>query len=1150
MNLVSRVTSYPKFSLSISLLSILFIITFSYSEQVGIFKSGSPLNSSDTVKVIVPSGVVALSGSVPVEGDSTAGESNSTSLFFMVDHSGSMYNAYPELPDCPMDPGYNRMKLVSNIVDSLAAYANKYPNIECGLGVFGTNLYFDSSNCNLLTKLPNEDSSGMYLPLIELNKTYSDAQNKTGKEIIKDLVKIEINKILFIPTDTNAGLWDITGKDTSEYFQYNPGNGLQWFHISLLDRIDTTYNFLPTKHPNFGTGTSIDYGFKSAVAALKNSKNDKKDQFIIFLSDGMGDDHDFEDGFINGKDDPIPTTFTIFFTNSDTAPTLLKDMADSIKVNNYSESNPEHTTLKPFKNTTIDALVGYVMDSIVSIFEAGQTTKPNKIVINNDTSDIWDANNGNFTLSHPLALIGEETDFPIHLELTVFKDSVGQNDSIIQVKVDTSFSVLTTAVIDDNLKEEDADGDIEWWERNIKIFSNNNEKSSITELDRILNVTFNFDKLKSDYQYSNSKITIKCKNSGDSLTLDLDKKSDILFEKDLSIDPIGPVNYSDNLITPESTDEIIFTFRNNESYTFPLDTLQYRIDYNLSTEYEMTEGALFDDDANGICDRISIALNGNDDMLKDGAEEIAKKIQLPASRGLSVDSANTEDNVLNIFVSSSKGIDTDLNNDDKATVLSSSVVSSGGVLLAGEIDLIDSMAPVITRAILYDNPGDEVDSLLVEYSEEINSFDNEMPFYFYDNNSDKYDLKLKDYKFDKKSLKSSINKDNNKKISEGDSINIRNNSSVQDSKNILQNNEKNRKVEIEIIKSTIEVVVDEIIFIDPDGQGYPSLVKVSNNYQLNNEAKNNVEEIFTNYLESIKERELNVDSVYWKDDYLYLLCSQPNNNSIKTIVTDDDVFVLSSEELLTEGVLYKSQHRVPKDSMAPVLISALCVDSIANEGISFLVMEFSEKTQNPGSFIYGIPFLFLYDNDILSVKLNYLGFYNETKLKTIPVEKTDSEFWDEVDSVRINPKFGITDGNNEQLSDINRMVELKHLKIAPPLELELNTTMITPDDPDAYIVISPLKKLSVGDNQKISGTVTIIDNVGNHVIKDRELEYDGINKQAILKWDGKNDAGRKVGSGLYPILADIDPLESNIEEDDIERTSEKQQIRGTVGVKY
>lgn len=1138
MNLKCMVNPCFRLSFILITLLILFFSTIIHSEQVGIFKSKSPLNSSDTTFVNVIDGIVALSGSIPIKGDSTAGKSNSTSLFFMVDHSGSMYNKYPDLPDCPMDPHFNRMKLVSQIVDSLVKYSNKYPNIECGLGVFGTRLYYGESNSPLLKYLPG-NTNGTYLPLTELNKNYPEANDKSGRDIIKELVDHEIKEIIKTPKDGSVGVALPVG-GTANHFQFNT----LWYHDSTLASIDTILKLKATPYVNnWGTGTNIDNGFKAAVEAMKLSSNEPEEQFIIFLSDGMGDDNDFKDGFMNGKDDPIPTTFTIYFTNDSDPPELLVQMADSIKVNGYSESNPKHTLVKAYKNTTIENLVGYVMDSIISIFEAGQTTKPNKIVINNDTSNLWDASNGLFTFSHALALTGKTTDFPISLDLTIYKDSVADDNSIIQVKMDTSFSILTKATIDINLKEEDADGDIEWWDRNLSIRSGFDVVNSIDELDRELKVSFDFNSLDSDFKYTEAKVYVKSLKSGDSVMLTCNSVSDTLFENILKIDPIGPMDLTDNILTCDSLDELVFTFRNSEPYPFPLDTLEKRVQYTLSTDFKMSKGALFDIDANGVCDKVRIWFEGNRELLKNGAYEIAQNIDLPSSRGLSVTSANAEEDYIDIFVNSSEGVNTSSNNDDRAKVFSSTVISTGGVLKTAEIDLIDSMAPVIVKAVLYDNPLMEEDSLIVEFSEDIDSYDNESPFNFYHDN-DKYDLKLGSKNLDKKKQKNNLDKNLSKKIKEGDLINIKADNIIADNKKVLQKNSENIKVLIEIIRPSTEIEVTEIVFSDPKGCGYPSLVKIVNSYSLNDDSKNSFKDLFEDYLKNIDNRELSVDSSYWENSNCILICNQANDNYIKTVVTDDDRFKRDDNFKLSDGVWLKSQNILPIDSMGPVLISAVCIDSLATEDINYLKMIFSEQINDPGDFNNEAPFLFKKESNVFPVNLSSISFYR-TELFTIPNDDLSKNYWKNIDSVRINPVFKITDGSTIQESYENRLVELKYDVVAPPLEFELKTSLITSEFPESHIVVKPINELSLDSDDEINGTITIVDHVGNHVIHDRPLEYKKAIKKAILVWDGKNDAGRDVGSGVFPVIADIDPVEK-----DGGNKSSRQEIIGSVGVKY
>lgn len=1123
----------------IQIVILLLLFTHINAEQIGIFKSNIPLNSKNDLVLIVPNGVVALSGSIPIEGDSTEGSSDSTSLFFIVDNSGSMeYNG--------RDPKMNRMNLISRIVDTLSSNSQKFPNIECGLAVFGEHLYYKESENPLLLGLPLvEDSIGAYLPLVELDKDYG---NSTGGEVIKELVKTEFLHISINAKDTSDYIWYSTDPD---YIKAKDG---KYYHVDNIESLDSVYKLVANPAKGWESGTYFDYGFKAAVESMKKSQCSKNNHYIIFLSDGESYDQDYADGFINGLTDPIPTTFTIFFTDCTTTPQSLEDMTDTIKVNGYSNSNEEHTNLIAYKNTTIEALVGYVMDSIVSIFESGKTTTPTKIVINNDSSENWSASNGMFSLSHPLALTDYNTEFLINLSITIYKDSLDLNGEIIEeIEKDTSFIINTEVIIDEEISEENAKGEIDWWDRNISILNDNMEKNIITELDNNLKVRFEYDPMNSGYKYENVGVVIKCKESGDSLYLNCDSINNFIFEKQLKINSNITMKLDDDIITPDTTDEIIIIFRNNESYKLPLDTLQVNIPYNQGSEYKLLSGSLFDDDANGLCDRVRLKISGEMDPLQKGIKEIVSLIELPLSRKLSIDSIFVSNNIIDIITSSEEEINTGRNEDDFAEVKSLSVISTGGILAKSKIVLSDSMAPVIIEATLYNNPLFEIDSLNIKFSEIVEKVTESIPFYLYDNNNDRYIITLSNS--DKKGSIQSFNVNDMfaDSVNIGDSINISIVGKVSDTLSNAQLNNENLKIEIKIEKPGLSLEIESIVFLDPKGQGFPSEVKVKCSKILTETCQSSFQGVFKTYLENINNRDLFVSSMIWKNNICVYVCLQDNNNLIKTIVTDNDKFQIVDKKYLSDDVWIENIVLEPIDSMAPVLIEAICIDSIATDSISHLQMKFSEEIKDPGYFNNNVPFLFKEESNIFPVKLFHKSFDIDA-LHTIPNNRLKSNLWNDIDSVRINSEFEISDNcnNTVQKSSENRLVKLMHMKIAPPLEFKLNTTMISSENPESYIVISPLNELSLKSDDKIEGTITIIDQVGNHIIKDRPIEFNSSNKEAILKWDGKNDAGRKVGSGIYPVIANVKSMTNGNVGGDFDNTTilPTHEILGTVGVKY
>lgn len=112
------------------------------AEQVGkILYKGYAEDLNDTT-IQVPRDMVALSEHIYVgHPDSFMVIIDTPSVFFIVDHSGSMFNydydsasstLYP-----PADPLGYRFKVICDLIDTLSN-KRKYPGIEVGVAVFGS----------------------------------------------------------------------------------------------------------------------------------------------------------------------------------------------------------------------------------------------------------------------------------------------------------------------------------------------------------------------------------------------------------------------------------------------------------------------------------------------------------------------------------------------------------------------------------------------------------------------------------------------------------------------------------------------------------------------------------------------------------------------------------------------------------------------------------------------------------------------------------------------------------------------------------------------------------------------------------------------------------------------------------------------------
>lgn len=1509
------------------------LFTQTFSEKVGVFKSNTALNEKDTAYLTVPTGVVGLSGDIPISADSiikNISTDEPASLFFIIDHSISMFQK-------GIDKEGNRFKIVNSILDTLISNPDKYRNIECGVAVFANSLYFQESSSPVLKTLKSDNTKGAYLPLLGLTKSYPEDGNKTGKEIIKELLKT------------------YTSNDTA---------------------------FLTAEqHPVCDMGiTNIDPAFTAAIEAMSETSTAKKNQYIIFVSDGddLGyykDENgkivmsikDFEDGKIGSN--PIPTTFTIFFTKDGTAPASLKTMTKNIKSNGYSSSNTEHSSITPYENTTLEALEDYIITNIASVLESSKISKPDLIEIGGESSSKWDATGNFFTFPHPLALTGKITEFKMNLSVSIAKDSMAADSSLISTVIDSVINLVTKTTILQSLTEADANGEITWWDRNLNIYSGNTSIDEFSEIDRNLTVKFDYDPLQSNYSYKNADISVRCVNSNDSVQLSCSYSGNNSFDADLLVDHIGSVSFTDNKITPDSLDEIIVTFRNSEAYPFPLDTIEKRIFYERSTDFKVEKGIIYDENSDGYCDKIEIQISGDTSVLSAGKDEIVSHLVLPISRSLTIERTTVTGNVLTLYVSTGESINTGKNSDDYVTVSSDVVISTGGILRASSTELIDAMAPVCTSAILiknasdtddsltvtfsetiesntsiqpfviisqkgysfepelngneiesninsyiiskdasdsiaendslyisivadvddtlgniqtnplnkrvpifittnstdlsitsitfydpdgkgfpslskmefsnpiddevkeiltatlqsyfeniasrdlsieriewqnstaniylnesgdnyvteiladdkfeitspivlsnlyylsvtemvpvdsmapvctkallkknasntddslfvtfsekiesiaavqpfvvisqkgytfepelsnnndvsksyaftlskdasdsivdndslyisttagiddkpgntqvselnkrvpiiieytatgilisdivfidtkggghptqsnitfslevvdeikskletilityfenlsyrelsinsiewdnniakvmltengdnvvttvlesdvfknnaivelsemyefatfeimprdsmapvcmkatlYDHPFHADDSLVVHFSEALDIFESDTPFVFYRNENESYALELKQIGKKGQSYTFLISDNQDSHIREGDSLNISTISGIADSHSNQQLVTGNKKVEIEIVKSNLYMNVDKISFHDPQGKGFPAVIKVTAQYELPDTLKPPFQELFIEYVEALNPLVLEVDSVYWKSKTLVLENRRKDESYIKTVVSSDDLFSISDAAGLSENIWISVTSIEPEDSMAPVLIQAVCVDSIATDSISHLKMVFSEDIQNIASFSSEAPYLFLQNTNLFPVDLEYLS-HSDKVLITVPTSELHTDMWEKIDSVRINPEFGITDGETVQTAPENRMVELEFEYIAPPLELELKASMITSDVSESHIIVSPIDTLSLYNGVEITGDIVILDKVGNVVSSGIKLLFDEDVKNASCIWDGTNALGRVVGSGIYPVFANILPI--------------------------
>jgi hypothetical protein len=249
--------------------------------------------------------VIWLDSQVPVCAENvqiqTGANSAVPSIVFVIDNSGSMNQS---------DPDESRFSVVKAMLDSIYRVS---PSAEVGLVIFTRRLSFDHrENPFFKTAFPGDTMQhDSFVPLTSLNKDLGAGR---------------------LAVDSLKALLSFTGSGDLTYA------------TKLPDPRPNTRNGDPLDVRN---GTDISLGFEGAKVALRDAKAAKKDQYVIFLSDGDPRDVDtprepFINDFQAGKD--VPTTFTVFFTGNPrdtTAPATIRTMTAAIQANGYSATNPK-----------------------------------------------------------------------------------------------------------------------------------------------------------------------------------------------------------------------------------------------------------------------------------------------------------------------------------------------------------------------------------------------------------------------------------------------------------------------------------------------------------------------------------------------------------------------------------------------------------------------------------------------------------------------------------------------------------------------------------------------------------------------------------------------------------------------------------------
>jgi hypothetical protein len=534
-------------------LTALFCAGSAQPRQVAKFSyKGQPEDFHNTT-IKVDGDMVAMSEKIFVKNFTAISDSvsDTPSVFFIIDNSGSMTG------DNGADPLGNRFTMTSSFIDTLK---KNFPDVEVGVSVFRDWLMFDTTDKPYFQTCATQ-TNGAYVPLLTLGKTYLEFGNKTGYEILKEILTIKTNgTLLYQPTNTVLR----------------------------------------------SSGTNINAGFDAAKCAFAQSLNfnRKNKQYIVFLSDGLptsppapADKNSFQLG-VN-----TATTFSIFFLNGSTVtvPSSFSTMTTNIKNNGYSTSNPK-SAYWGYQNSTPEALMSFLMDSIFTFISTNSVETPKSVTIGGTTSSNWV--NGTFTFGSLFPLTGPITTFNFTITYGLYEYSKYIKDTTHAVN---NFRVMIdppTTLTPDKYE-------VKHWNRDLLFLHNNAVITAATENMDTLVLRFLWS--PGDAAYAYTKALVECSTvrnvTHDVETYSLTKESDSTFSVKISRIPSNAPVSGNGILEQAANDTIVAIFRNTESPKLPLDTLRIAIPSKVAPRATISSAVTRDIDGDGLLDRVDVAFD-------------------------------------------------------------------------------------------------------------------------------------------------------------------------------------------------------------------------------------------------------------------------------------------------------------------------------------------------------------------------------------------------------------------------------------------------------------------------------------------------------------------------------------------------------------
>ena len=1070
-----------KRSIATSILFAVIISSVLEAAQVCKARLDCPLNyRTDTVKV--GSDVVALSKTFShcapdsVDEGISFGKADTISVFFIIDHSGSM--SY-------MDSTGIRYHIVQNVIDSL--YANS-PASEVGIAVFSNQLLHSYSDDPFFTQLDSRWHDS-YVPLTRLDATIDGV---SAVEKLKWAIEISSN-----PNDTDIGgnlrlvngNYSPTGRFDSRVTEFDWNNG---------------YN---------GT-TDISLAFEAARKAFLTAAYPKENQYVVFLSDGV---HQYVDrereqyqlDYIQGLD--IPTTFTAYFVNvNKSIPEQILTMTENIRNNGYSSKNNNSTVWKSMgsESELFTKLLGQL--SIGSGMKY-YTSYPLSISINGISTVNFDDSLA--FLPRDIPLTGPVTELNISYKFH-WNDPMNKD----------STSTFTTVVVQSQSPDLLA---LECWDQgSLKFFYQNTEITSIAEDQRTIEVRFY---PPAELELTEAIIVVKNASGTDSLTL-VATNQGMYFSAPFTREYGNP--RIDNVLQNAATDSVIAIYRNP---TLPLDTL--RIAAKVADQRDVGVRSVFylDQNGNGFPDIIRV-VQGTEKLTASEVQKIQNYISFETERTITIDtviaSAYGFDILLREEVS---GVPfTGLYPEEKIFIDRVPGLTGGSEFPATTMNIADSMAPVIIKATYYDNVIPSIrDTLEVVFSEPMADIGHTQPFLLR-SKGDLVDYKLRLTQIASRSdtvLFSVTPVTGVKDPQKGDSIHINPEAEVSDAAGVTQDDPDNIR---RLLQYYLLYSIKAAAYFDTTGDGLIDVVKVTMDKAPDPSLLGALYE--TVQLPQHREFTYGKDDFSVTDDGFIIRVRQPADMEPNTSVDSRDSLWVNNTEAPNGSVVKRTAVAIA-DSMAPVLISVTYVPGTGTGSTrnDSLVAKFSEGVPAPSS---NQPFTF-YDpvtKSTYSMQVRYVRQNSPSELVFAVQDIIGKEFPESRDSVSINKNAGVRDQKGNIQDSDNRRSELQFkaqkydyniISLPNPYDPVQSTIPASVKsyygikaDRGLVIIAEPASRMAGYVN--LSGRITIYDAVGNKVVNQIKGHVAQASKGVAFVWNGTNDKGRYVGAGTYLAVITIE----------------------------